>query len=67
MTRSRFALAFGAAVLLITATPNAASAQVSRWAAKNNMVGVTVQRHPGQEWDDGGRDLAVTRAAQNRC
>jgi triacylglycerol lipase len=26
---------------------------------KNEMVGVTIQRHPGTNWDDGCRDLSV--------
>ena len=34
---------------------NAFYDNIGRWAAKNGMVGVTVQRHPGQNWDDGGR------------
>ena len=38
---------------------NAFYDNIGRWAVKNGMVGVTVQRHPGQEWDDGGRDLSV--------
>src|SRR5262249_1676534 len=33
---------------------------IGRWATKNGMVGVLVQRHPGSgSWDDGGRDLSL--------
>jgi len=39
---------------------NAFYDNIGRWAAKNGMVGVTVQRHPGMgNWDDGGRDISV--------
>jgi hypothetical protein len=38
---------------------NAFYDNIGRWAVKNDMIGVTAQRHPGQEWDDGGRDIAV--------
>jgi hypothetical protein len=38
---------------------NAFYDNLGRWAVKNGMVGVTVQRHPGTAWDDGGRDLSV--------
>ena len=39
---------------------NAFYDNVGRWAAKNGMVGVLVQRHPGQgNWDDGGRDISM--------
>jgi hypothetical protein len=38
---------------------NAFYDNIGRWAVKNGMVGVTVQRHPGAAWDDGGRDLSV--------
>ena len=38
---------------------NAFYDNIGRWAVKNGMVGVTVQRHPGITWDDGGRDLSV--------
>jgi hypothetical protein len=39
---------------------NAFYDNIGRWAAKNGMVGVTVQRHPGSgNWDDGGRDLSL--------
>src|SRR5215469_9788488 len=30
-----------------------------RWGVKNGFVVVTVQRHPGKAWDDGGRDIAA--------
>jgi hypothetical protein len=29
------------------------------WAAKNGMVGVNVQRRPGQAWDDPAKDIAI--------
>src|SRR6516225_3450444 len=32
---------------------------IGRWAVKNNMVGVTMQRHPGANWDDGGKDIST--------
>jgi hypothetical protein len=39
---------------------NAFYDNIGRWATKNGMVGVLVQRHPGSgNWDDGGRDLSV--------
>ena len=39
---------------------NAFYDNIGRWAVKNGMVGVTVQRHPGSgNWDDGGRDLSM--------
>lgn len=38
---------------------NAFYDNIGRWAVKNGMVGVTVQRHAGAAWDDGGRDLSV--------
>jgi len=38
---------------------NAFYDNIGRWAVKNDMVGVTMQRHPGQNWDDGGRDISV--------
>jgi triacylglycerol lipase len=38
---------------------NAFYDNIGRWAVKNGMVGVTVQRHPASAWDDGGRDLSV--------
>ena len=38
---------------------NAFYDNIARWAARNGMVGVLVQRHAGSNWDDGGRDLSV--------
>ena len=38
---------------------NAFYDNIGRWATKNGMVGVLVQRHPGTNWDDGGRDLSL--------
>ena len=38
---------------------NAFYDNIGRWAVKNGMIGVTVQRHPGTNWDDGGRDLSL--------
>src|SRR4029078_9393700 len=38
---------------------NAFYDNIGRWATKNGMVGVTVQRHPGMNWDDGGRNIAM--------
>ncbi|MGB7218980.1 MAG: carboxylesterase family protein, partial [Vicinamibacterales bacterium] len=39
---------------------NAFYDNIGRWATKNGMVGVTVQRHPGMgNWDDGGRDISL--------
>jgi hypothetical protein len=39
---------------------NAFYDNIGRWATKNGMVGVLVQRHPGSgSWDDGGRDLSL--------
>src|SRR4051812_19875409 len=38
---------------------NAFYDNIGRWAVKNGMIGVTVQRHPGTNWDDGGRDLSM--------
>jgi triacylglycerol lipase len=38
---------------------NAFYDNIARWAVRNGMVGVTVQRHPGSNWDDGGRDLSL--------
>ena len=29
------------------------------WAVKNGMVGVNMQRHPGQAWDDPAKDIAL--------
>jgi hypothetical protein len=38
---------------------NAFYDNIGRWATKNGMVGVTMQRHPGQNWDDGGKDVST--------
>ena len=39
---------------------NAFYDNIGRWATKNGMVGVLVQRHPGGgNWDDTGRDIAT--------
>src|SRR6266571_822244 len=38
---------------------NAFYDNIGRWATKNDMVGVTMQRHPGKNWDDGGRDISL--------
>jgi len=38
---------------------NAFYDNIGRWAVKNNMIGVTMQRHPGQNWDDGGKDIST--------
>jgi hypothetical protein len=37
---------------------NAFYDNIGRWATKNGMVGVLMQRHPGPNWDDGGRDVS---------
>ena len=37
---------------------NAFYDNIGRWATKNGMVGVLIQRHPGSTWDDGGRDIS---------
>jgi hypothetical protein len=37
---------------------NAFYDNIGRWAVKNGMVGVLIQRHPGAVWDDPGRDIA---------
>jgi acetyl esterase/lipase len=37
---------------------NAFYDNIGRWGVKNGFVVVTVQRHQGQAWDDGGRDIA---------
>jgi BD-FAE len=38
---------------------NAFYDNIGRWATKNGMVGVLIQRHPGTgNWDDGGRDIS---------
>jgi triacylglycerol lipase len=39
---------------------NAFYDNIMRWATKNGMVGVNMQRHPGQgSWDDGGKDVSL--------
>ena len=38
---------------------NAFYDNIGRWGTKNGFVVVTVQRHPGANWDDGGRDIAA--------
>ncbi len=38
---------------------NAFYDNIGRWATKNGMVAVLMQRHPGANWDDGGRDISV--------
>lgn len=32
---------------------------IGRWAAGHGMVGVTVQRHPGANWDDPAKDISA--------
>ena len=32
---------------------------VMLWAVKNGMVGVNMQRHPGQAWDDPAKDVSL--------
>ena len=36
---------------------NAFMDNVGRWATKNGMVGVNMQRHAGQGWDAGAKDI----------
>ena len=38
---------------------NAFYDNIGRWATKNGMVGVLMQRHPGQNWDDPAKDVSV--------
>ena len=38
---------------------NAFYDNIGRWATKNGMVAALVQRHPGANWDDGGRDVSI--------
>jgi len=38
---------------------NAFYDNIGRWATKNNMVAVLMQRHPGQNWDDPAKDVSV--------
>ncbi len=37
---------------------NAFYDNIMRWATKNGMVGVNMQRHQGRNWDDGGKDVS---------
>src|SRR5207249_10051174 len=38
---------------------NAFYDNIGRWAVKNDMIAVTMQRHPGANWDDGGKDIST--------
>ena len=38
---------------------NAFYDNIMRWATKNGMVGVNMQRHQGANWDDGGKDVSL--------
>ncbi len=38
---------------------NAFYDNIGRWATKNGMVGVTMQRHPGANWDDPAKDISA--------
>jgi triacylglycerol lipase len=38
---------------------NAFYDNIGRWAVRNGMIGVLMQRHPGQNWDDGGKDVSL--------
>lgn len=38
---------------------NAFYDNIGRWATRNGMVGVTMQRHPGQNWDDPAKDISA--------
>ncbi len=38
---------------------NAFYDNIGRWAAKNGMVGVLMQRHPGPNWDDPAKDVST--------
>jgi len=38
---------------------NAFYDNIGRWATKNGMVGVLMQRHPGQNWDDPAKDVST--------
>jgi len=38
---------------------NAFMDNVGRWAAKNGMIGILMQRHPGQNWDDPAKDVSA--------
>lgn len=37
---------------------NAFYDNIGRWATKNGMVGVNMQRHAGKEWDSGAKDIS---------
>ena len=38
---------------------NAFYDNIMRWATENGMVGVNMQRHPGPDWDSGGKDVSL--------
>ena len=38
---------------------NAFYDNIGRWAVKNDIIAVTMQRHPGENWDDGGKDIST--------
>jgi hypothetical protein len=38
---------------------NAFYDNIGRWATKNGMVGVLMQRHPGASWDDPAKDVST--------
>ncbi len=38
---------------------NAFYDNIGRWAVKNDMIAVTMQRHAGENWDDGGKDIST--------
>jgi hypothetical protein len=38
---------------------NAFYDNIGRWAVKNNMIGVMMQRHAGANWDDGAKDVST--------
>jgi hypothetical protein len=38
---------------------NAFYDNIGRWATKNGMVAVLMQRHPGQSWDDPAKDVSA--------
>jgi hypothetical protein len=38
---------------------NAFYDNIARWATKNGMVGVLMQRHPGANWDDPAKDVSA--------
>ncbi len=38
---------------------NAFYDNIARWATKNGMVGVNMQRHGGPGWDDGAKDISA--------